>query len=683
MWYFMRTDYETDFLFDRSLKDFFKRGVEGLVRENIQNSLDAKDLNSDKPVFVEINTGNLDIDSIPHFNEVEEHIMSLSPHNQADRATSDNMKNIINKYNKEKKVPFMSFEDSNTTGLTGVPTKDNLENKGSWSSYAYFKGSHYNSEMEDNESISGGSHGIGKISSNAASDLNLMYFLNKDKYGNENIAGSISLIEHKLKGKSYRGSGIFTKYTYDQNNNLKFYPEENTYIYPFKKENKGLKIIIPFVSVKYNDPIKIVQAVCDNFFVAILDGKLDVLVNDIMIDRSSIINITKDSTYYPNQDRWDMRDDHTPIYLDTYLNYRKDEVFTVPYDKDTNYRFNVYFQYDENIKSGRFAIVRKLGMTIENRKVGGYVNSGPFSGIIIPADAETDMYLKSLENASHTKLDFNSISNSFEANASEDFLKSLDRKIKAYISKNNKKSEGEKEIIDTSDMIYTVVNTLKKNIIPINSDYDISNNSENESGLSKEVNETSKDLSVSTEKNNDNARSGFISSNNKNKKNKKEEKEREKNRNITNDRREKQNKDNKNIKKEQNTNNKEDNSNYYGSANDRTNVEQILTSNTKRAQIGNREIISILVPSYIKKYVNKSDIRFNIINGEGNIEKDSINLKDYFLKIIDKNSNRSLSYNKNKINNASIVNGAINLELFFNEYYNRDYKYNLDLEYKL
>ncbi len=38
MWYFLKTEIPKEFNFDHSLKDFFERGIEGLVRENIQNS---------------------------------------------------------------------------------------------------------------------------------------------------------------------------------------------------------------------------------------------------------------------------------------------------------------------------------------------------------------------------------------------------------------------------------------------------------------------------------------------------------------------------------------------------------------------------------------------------------------------------------------------------------------------
>ena len=249
MWYFLKSEYPIEFNFDHSLKDFFERGVEGLVRENLQNSLDAKNLDKNLPVKVEINSGKLKMSDIPGINDLIVHINSLRSKNEYAFETIENMLKVIkNHQSMNQDIPFLSFEDSNTTGLTGVPKKDNLDTDGSWFSYAYYRGSHHNTDMENMKSVSGGSHGIGKISSNAASNLHLMYFINKDKFGNENISGNISLIDHRIDDKCYTGNGIFTEFVKEENQIPKFYPPINKFAYPFCKESQGLKIIIPFLS---------------------------------------------------------------------------------------------------------------------------------------------------------------------------------------------------------------------------------------------------------------------------------------------------------------------------------------------------------------------------------------------------------------------------------------------------
>lgn len=670
MWYFLKSEYPIEFNFDHSLKDFFERGVEGLVRENLQNSLDAKNLDKNLPVKVEINSGKLKMSDIPGINDLIVHINSLRSKNEYAFETIENMLKVIkNHQSMNQDIPFLSFEDSNTTGLTGVPKKDNLDTDGSWFSYAYYRGSHHNTDMENMKSVSGGSHGIGKISSNAASNLHLMYFINKDKFGNENISGNISLIDHRIDDKCYTGNGIFTEFVKEENQIPKFYPPINKFAYPFCKESQGLKIIIPFLSPKYNNINKIVQSVCDNFFVAILDGELEVSVDEIDINKDTIADIVKDERFYPTQDRYEMRDDHTPVYVDTYLNYKLDDKIIIDDKFDNSYSFNVYYQIDENIKSGRFAIVRKIGMTIENRRVSGFIHNGPFSGILIPSDIKTDSYLKKLENASHTKFEYESIPNPIEAKAAKKFLQNLNDKIVEYIENSRKEEVGEVNDVDTSDMIYSMVNILEKNTIPIN-DANKTRGNGNIDTSQKDKSDLSSN-SKKTDNDHTDTNKGFINSNKVNEDSKK----------LKNDR-EKAKKENKSkYKKRNKKSNNSDDDDISGNLSTKS-KSSILTSNIKRVQLSDKEIIEIDTSDLLDENIDKANIYFYLIDGTGKVGESSIDLSYCFDFIKDKNNNNRLKFRSNKVYTTSIYNGKINLELNFNDNYNKDYKFNIDVEYE-
>lgn len=673
MWYFLKSEYPIEFNFDHSLKDFFERGVEGLVRENIQNSLDAKDLDKNLPVKVEINSGVLKMSEIPGINDLIVHINSLKSKNEYAHETIENMLRVIKDHQSIKQdIPYLSFEDSNTTGLTGVPRKDMLDTDGSWFSYAYYRGSHHNTDMENMKSVSGGSHGVGKISSNAASNLHLMYFINKDNFGNENISGNISLIDHKVDGKCYTGNGIFTKFVKEDNQIPKFYPPTNNYAYPFCKESQGLKIIIPFLSSKYNNINKIVKSVCDNFFVAILNGELEVSIDEIDINKDTIEDIVKDERFYPVQDRYEMRDDHTPIYVDTYLNYKLDDKIIIEDKFDNSYSFDVYYQTDENIKSGRFAIVRKIGMTIENRKVSGFIHNGPFSGILIPSDIKTDGYLKKLENASHTKFEYESIANPIEAKAAKKFLQDLNDKIVEFIESSRKEEVGEVKDVDTSDMIYSMINIFKKNTISI-SDTNNTRGNGNINTSDKDKNDiTANSKKIINEQPNQNK--GFIDSNH----------VREDSEKLKIDR-EKSKKENKEKYKKRNNNshktNNYDDDDISGSLTSKS-KSSILTSSIKRVQLSNKEIIKIDTSDLLDENINKANIYFYLIDGTGKVGESNIDLAYCFDIIKDINNNNKLKFRSNKVYGASIYDGKINLELNFNDNYNKDYKFNIDVEYE-
>lgn len=668
MWYFLKTEVLKEFNFDHSLKDFFERGIYGLVRENIQNSLDAKDTSQNNPVIVNIEKGFLKINELPYIEEIKDHINSLKGYNEYAEETIKNMKETLQKYDTEvQEVPYISFEDLNTVGLSGVPTKNKLDVSGSWSSYAYYRGSHHRTEMESKHFISGGSHGIGKISSNAASALHLMYFSNCDESNNMNISGNISLIDHSIDNQKFSGAGIFTEHVID-NGELKFYPENNFYNYPFKKETRGLKIIIPFLMPKYSDTKEIVKAVCDNFFVSILDGELEVNVDLLEINKNSIKDIVKNTKYYPNQSREKMRDEHTPVYLETYLNFKQDEIFEVDDGFGNKYKFNIYYQNNENIKSGRFAIVRKIGMTIENRKVRGFIHNGPFSGIIIPQNKETDAYLKKLENASHTRLEYDSISNQNESKIAKKFLKNLENSIIDYISDSLKVEESEIEELDTSDMIFSVENILSKNIMPLSNYKEIYNGNGEELNLSdSKIGTEDHELEISDSRGIN--KEGFITSNT--------FKSTKKNnaRNIKQKKLHLNKQSNKKPNKFSTNNLFENDENYS--------VSSVLTSSIKRVQLKDKEYIMILASREIGDDIKKANVYFSRIDGDGEKEKEIFELNQNFVNIFDKNNEKKLSFKRNKISDVSILNGKIMIELFYNDKYNKDCKFNLNLEYKL
>ena len=92
------------------------------------------------------------------------------------------------------------------------------------------------------EKTRGGSHGVGKIACNAASDIHMMFFANCDADGRQHIGGTTQLIEHNLDGVNYRASGYFTRII-----DGKYFPFENHFASVFRKDTRGLKIIIPYL----------------------------------------------------------------------------------------------------------------------------------------------------------------------------------------------------------------------------------------------------------------------------------------------------------------------------------------------------------------------------------------------------------------------------------------------------
>ena len=442
--------------FNKILERFYNFGVSGLVRENIQNSLDGKIPGTTEPVIVTIKTGSINKNDIPGLDEIKERIKCLQGRNNYTKETIEHMKNKMD----DKIVNYISFEDFNTKGLRGALNGQSDDPKDTWSIYAYNKGVHTEEDDEKLEKSRGGSHGIGKIASNAASDLYMMYFANCDEDGNKHLGGTVQLIEHKFKNHHYRSTGYFTDIKDLGNNRTKFYPFENKFHKVFSKDTRGLKIIIPFLRDQFNDEDEILKSVCDSFFIAILENKLQVIINDKKLDKDTIKDYIKNEKYYI-QNVEEIKKDFTPIYFDTYL--QEDPMDIKISDLKEDYDFKLFFKYDPSILTGRVGVIRTIGMKIEDKKVKNNVRK-PFNAVLIPKSIKEDAFLKSLENESHTELSYEHIKDQKLQKNARKFINNISNEIAKVIEEAIKKNNPTDGMMDTKDIIYEIENTFKKDL---------------------------------------------------------------------------------------------------------------------------------------------------------------------------------------------------------------------------
>ena len=611
-WSFRKIIAIEEALFNNTLEKFYDLGISGLVRENIQNSLDGKLSTCNKPVKVIIKTGNMRPQDIPGIEEVKEHILSLKGQNSYTRSTIKHMQSSLN----ITEVPYISFEDCNTKGLKGASHGEMVQEGDTWGVYAYKKGVHYEESDEEAESLRGGSHGVGKIASNAASDIHMMYFANCDEYGNQHIGGTVELIEHELKGLKYRATGYFTKDIDDT-----YYPFENNFNKVFEKKTRGLKIIVPYLRKQFRGREQLIRAVCDNFFVAIIKNKLEVYVDDIEINSVTIKEIVLDSEIYPEQEYADIKNNFTPLYIKTFLEQEPTELI-VKDRRGTEYSFDLYFLYDDRIKKGRTAIVRGIGMKIQDKKIVGHANTS-FNAVMIPNSSEGDVFLKSLENESHTSLSYEHIKNpNIQMNAKR-FINNISREmakiIAAYIEKENP-SDGQ---IDTSELIYSVVRNFKKE-------------------LSKQIS------AVEINKDRKNGKK-VVKINPKPNKDKKKEKKEKKEKKTTKPR----------I-------NKETNKLTY----------PVKTESVKRIVVKDKEKLFFDFsddPQYSGE--TECDISFRVIDGMGVIDEMVYDLNDNYSDIVDKKTCKKCETLGNTVKGIQIDNGKAYLEMNTTKRFNSSLKF--------
>lgn len=607
-------------MFNRSLERFKEMGVKGLTRENIQNSLDGKLPGSDKPVIVKIKTGEIHEKDIPGIKEIKDRIKCLVGHNKYTKETIQHMQNKLD----QKIVRYISFEDINTKGLTGARNGQSNSKKDTWGIYAYSKGVHFEEDDEKIEIARGGSHGVGKIASNSASDLHVMFFANCDENGDQHLGGTIQLIEHEYNGRAYRSTGYFTDVKYDKNNSPKFYPYENIYHDVFKKDTRGLKIVIPYLRREYDNDIEIIKSVCDSFFISILKNNLIVYVNDKEISKNTILDYVNNEKYY-KQEITEIKKEFTPLYVNTYLNCIPKQIVVNNIAQD--FHFDLYFRYDERIPRGRVAIVRTIGMKIEDFIVSSNATK-PFNAVLIGGSKE-DEYLKSLENESHTKLSKDHINDEELKKQATRFINNLSKEIAKVINeaiRENQKSDG---FMDTKDILYVVETQFRE--------------------------ELEKSLGTVRVKNGKTLVKSFGSESKKEKRNKKQTT------GVDNkakgDRKQKRDPLKWQMTNTETGDKLEDRARYS------THPEIV-----DRVILGDREILRFnFLKSEQPRGIQTCDISFSVIDGMGVEYNDEFKIYDSYKEVIDLNTGQTCYFVKNVIQNVRIENGIAQLQLMLRD----------------
>ena len=613
--------------FNKVLEKFYDLGISGLVRENVQNSLDGKLPGSNEPVIVTIKTGKINKEFIPGLEDIKERIACLQGRNSYTKETVEHMQNKMN----AEDVDYISFEDSNTKGLTGAKNGQSDSKKDTWGIYAYNKGVHSEEEDSAVEKSRGGSHGIGKIASNAASELHMMYFANCDAEGNKHLGGTVQLIEHKYKDNYYRSTGYFTDIKHIDQNKTKFYPYENTFNEVFEKNTRGLKIIIPFLREQFNNEKEIIKSICDSFFIAILEKKLEVVVNDKIINSKTIEKYINNKDYYV-QEVSEIKDEFTPLYLNTYKNIEAREIQIQ--DTKDKYNFKLYFNYDEEIPKGRVAIIRTIGMKIEDKKVKGNVNK-PFNAVLIPESTKEDAFLKSLENESHTELTFEHIKDQVLQRNAKRFINNISKEIAKIIEGEIKKNNPTDGVMDTKDILYVVESQFKKDL--------------SQTIATVKLNKGNKETTISKVKED-------IP--------KKEKKKKD----------EKKPKKNKPLKKVMKDRSEED---LDGESKEKLDRYSTYPDMVERIIIGNKEFVKFdFNGSDEMKKAKVCDIALSVVDGMGdecaNVEFD---MNNNYEAAIDKATGKACKIDNNLIKDVKIIKGIAQIELRLKANYNKALKF--------
>lgn len=394
---------------DSSIDHFKGHRLSSLVREVIQNSIDARK-NADKPVVVDFQLNMLEMGDLPEITSLGEHLSlaKQTAHLQhADQA--------INFYEeaevtiKQKKLSILSVHDSNTTGLTGPIDGPN----GAW--YALTKGSGLTQKIGP----SLGSFGHGSKAPFVSSKLRSIFYLSLIEPIADQIElrfqGKSILQSHKLpSGKMTQGTGFYGLSDMCMPLLNKAVPVWALELRTHRTPETGTTIIIPG-SIWDNDslPSVTITAIA-NFFYAIWKGVLEVNIGHS--EHLNAKNIVEKYRQYKSRldeafeeiDREGIVDAFQTI--ETIIDPTHHGEQQIPGFG----RIDWYFRIDDDVDARKVAVARGNGMLITKRapSLVKFPNLKPFDFFVCVTGGDGSELLKSIENPEHTNFEFDRIDDS-------------------------------------------------------------------------------------------------------------------------------------------------------------------------------------------------------------------------------------------------------------------------------
>lgn len=280
MWHF-RENQRSEIIRDQHLAEFFdlEENLEAIVREAVQNSIDAKSESSElvKVRFVYGRTPS----RLPSlFLGMQEHLKEV-------KISAPDLGN--------SSFEFLAIEDFGTTGLTGSTSKEAIDaESGNFFNFWWFDGSTRKGIQK------GGRWGIGKYSFFEASILKTFWGISVAEPDlKPNLMGRVLLKSHKIENRRFASDGIYSDDNFEPIEDLdainSFYSSFN-----LKRDHSaGLSLVMPYPvdSISRSDHISedILTTVLEHYLLSIVSGELKIAIDNFNSDRHSDYNVDKEN----------------------------------------------------------------------------------------------------------------------------------------------------------------------------------------------------------------------------------------------------------------------------------------------------------------------------------------------------------------------------------------------------
>lgn len=400
---------------DASFKPFINHKLRCLVREYIQNSMDAYSKRLKDPVVeVHFETGSLICAEYPELiGSLHARLIACSEHCKLYPNSKNPYQSKV-EYLEEhlnSSIGFLKVSDYNTRGMSYIDDDDQTS-----PFRACVRESSASYKTEEN---AGGSHGLGKTVGFINSGINAIYYSSMDEDGHAFGEGVIKVCDHKLTD----ANGVTQKYEsaafYDSHNGEK--PNKDEEIpEAFRRNKPGTDAYVLGIEVTAEDIQEMKAEVIRSFFKAFFDNKLAVVIDGERIDNT---NLSEKILLYFNDSEYGAYDtirtnepcvyfNPRPYFLEVLMNYGKDEDhISLNTEEDFPEKFpdlgnaTLYIWKSDDIKAIGYqdtvVCMRDNSMVIDVRRT--RKNKG-YYGVCI-CDGSGSKYLRMMENATHDKWD--------------------------------------------------------------------------------------------------------------------------------------------------------------------------------------------------------------------------------------------------------------------------------------
>jgi hypothetical protein len=448
---------EVDGFNNASIDTFNGTKLFSVVRETIQNSMDAR-LDKEKPVRVSFTLSKIEKNRAVGINELVPFLKAAGETARSQQSeTHTSVKffdHAIAAVNNAKTIPVFSISDFNTCGLEGDYDHTVEPFKGDkW--YALIKGSGLSQKSTDGAL---GSFGHGSKAPFAASSLRTVFY-----YSQISIKGRL---EGRFQGKSILQSMRLKNATMSQgtgyfSNSDKCDPILDSNIPDWIKslrdssgDGTGTTIVVPFPdlgTVADNFWQEMQISIIHNFYLAIKNGNLEIDLNGVeTLNSKNLVPQFKDLIKsLVDKMPEGFEDKMALLECAKTIEFFTPEKIGILKSKPFG-RVSWYMRTGDDVSWRGVGIARQNGMLITEDPPGlsRFPGTKPFDLFICVEGEPGSRILRSIEDPSHTKFEFERIPDFDERHEAEIAYKAFLREVRQLILEHAAMDASEEEFID-------------------------------------------------------------------------------------------------------------------------------------------------------------------------------------------------------------------------------------------